>query len=49
MKHCQVRKYFLSLNENEQLMLALHKMCEVKQRALPYLRERLVSETRPDK
>ena len=29
-------------------MLALHETCEVKQRAGPYLRGRLVSETRPD-
>ena len=28
-------------------MLALHETCEVKQRARPYLRGRLMSETRP--
>ena len=42
-------RYILSFDGNDQLMLALHETCEVKQRARPYLRERLVSETQPDK
>ena len=39
----------LSFEDNEQLMLAFHETCEVKQRARPYLHGRLESETRPDK
>ena len=42
-------KYILSLDDNEQLMLALQKTCEVKQRAHPYLLGRIVSENQPDK
>ena len=38
MKHYQGHKYILSLDDNEQLMLALHETCEVKQTARPYLR-----------
>ena len=42
-------RYILSINDNHQLMLALHKMFEVKQRARPYLGGRLESVTWPDK
>ena len=38
-----------SFNDNDQLMLALHETSEVKQRACPYLRGRLVSENQPEK
>ena len=49
MKHSQGHKYILSFDDNEQLMLALHETCEVKQRARPYLHGHLVSETQPNK
>ena len=49
MKHSQGHKYILSFDDNEQLMLALHEMCEVKQRARPYLHGHLVSETQTNK
>ena len=49
MKHSQGHKYILSFDDNEQLMLVLHELCEVKQRSRPYLRGRRVSEIRPDK
>ena len=48
MKHSrQGHKYILSFVDNEQLMLVLHELCEVKRRARPYLHGRLVSEIRP--
>ena len=40
--------FILSSDDNEQLILALHETCEVKQRARLYLNGCLVSETRPD-
>ena len=49
MKHSQGHKYILSFDDNEQLMLALHETCEVKQRARPYLHVQLVNVTQPDK
>ena len=39
--------YILTFNVNEQLMLALHETCEVKQTARLCLHGRLVSVTQP--
>ena len=40
--------FAFSFNDNDNVICMLHEMCEVKQRAPPYLHARFLSVTRPD-